>query len=60
MVFPPPSKYQSTIGKGFTPALQRARKPYLVRNALTGFALLGFTAAVCILSLLAVPLFLFR
>ncbi|CAG8446525.1 1712_t:CDS:2 [Diversispora eburnea] len=54
MVFPPPSKYQATTGKGFTPALQRARRPYLVRNVLTGVALLSFTAAVYSYAILAV------
>jgi len=28
-------------------SLYRARQPYLVKNALTGVAILGFSAAVC-------------
>lgn len=29
--------------------MQRARKPFAVRNAVTGLLLLGFCGAVCIL-----------
>ncbi|CAG8448879.1 12563_t:CDS:2 [Acaulospora colombiana] len=42
----PPSKYHASKGHGFTPALQRARRAFLVRNSLTGLLLLGFVGAV--------------
>ncbi|CAG8601859.1 6304_t:CDS:2 [Paraglomus occultum] len=48
-----PSKYQ-TKDSTFTPALQRARRPWLVRNALTGIGLLGFVGAVYAYSMYAV------
>jgi len=42
------SKYQ-TPKLYFTPAMQRARKPFAVKNAITGLLLFGFCGAVCIL-----------
>ncbi|CAH1760952.1 8394_t:CDS:2 [Entrophospora sp. SA101] len=44
-MFPPLSKYQ-TSKLTYTPAFQRARKPFIVRNILTGIILVGFVGAV--------------
>ncbi|PKY13381.1 hypothetical protein RhiirB3_296620, partial [Rhizophagus irregularis] len=38
----------------FTPAMQRARKPFAVKNALTGLLLFGFCGAVFSYSIMAV------
>ncbi|KAI7901451.1 uncharacterized protein BX663DRAFT_553249 [Cokeromyces recurvatus] len=46
--------YSTTKGYGFTPALQRTRKPFAVRNMLTLAGLLTFTGGVYAYSLLAV------
>jgi hypothetical protein len=46
-MFNPLSKYQDQK-LYFTPAMQRARKPFIIRNAVTGMLLLGFCGAVCI------------
>ncbi|CAG8581747.1 14694_t:CDS:2 [Funneliformis caledonium] len=48
-----PLKYQ-TQKILFTPALKRARKPFVVRNAITGMLLLGFCGAVYSYSIMAV------
>ncbi len=45
-----PLKYQNQKLL-FTPAMKRARKPFVLRNAITGMVLLGFCGAVCILRL---------
>ncbi|CAG8540386.1 8796_t:CDS:2 [Acaulospora morrowiae] len=50
----PPSKYHASKGHGFTPALHRARRRFLVRNSVTGLLLLGFVGAVYSYSFLAV------
>ncbi|CAB5335478.1 hypothetical protein RhiirA1_406803 [Rhizophagus irregularis] len=47
------SKYQ-TPKLYFTPAMQRARKPFAVKNALTGLLLFGFCGAVFSYSIMAV------
>ena len=47
-MFPPLSKYQTPKLTNM-PGLQRARKPFIVRNILTGIILVGFVGAVCIL-----------
>ncbi|RIA95813.1 hypothetical protein C1645_816251 [Glomus cerebriforme] len=47
------SKYQNPK-LYFTPAMQRARKPFAVRNAITGMLLLGFCGAVFSYSIVAV------
>ncbi|KAI8339308.1 hypothetical protein BD560DRAFT_485114 [Blakeslea trispora] len=46
--------YSTSKGYGFSPALQRTRKPFAVRNMLTLAGLLTFTASVYSYSLLAV------
>ncbi|KAI8888918.1 hypothetical protein K501DRAFT_282553 [Backusella circina FSU 941] len=46
--------YSTSKGYGFTPALQRTRKPFVVRNMLTLAGLLTFTGSVYAYSLLAV------
>ncbi|CAG8450853.1 13532_t:CDS:2 [Ambispora gerdemannii] len=48
-----PSKYQ-TKTYTFTPALERARRPLRVRNAVTGIFLLGFVGAVYSYSMFAI------
>ncbi|CAG8770450.1 5463_t:CDS:1, partial [Gigaspora rosea] len=45
MVLPPVSQYHQAKGYGQTPALQRARRPFFIRNTITGLLLLGFTGA---------------
>ncbi|CAB4406502.1 unnamed protein product [Rhizophagus irregularis] len=47
------SKYQ-TPKLYFTPAMQRARKPFAVKNAITGLLLFGFCGAVFSYSIMAV------
>jgi hypothetical protein len=39
--------YTQAKGYGFTPALQRTRKPFQARNILTLGALLTFVGGVC-------------
>jgi hypothetical protein len=39
--------YTTSKGYGFTPALQRTRKPFQARNLLTLGALLTFVGGVC-------------
>lgn len=39
--------YSTSKGYGFSPALQRTRKPFAVRNLLTLAGLLTFTGSVC-------------
>lgn len=39
--------YSTSKGYGFSPALQRTRKPFVVRNLLTLAGLLTFTGSVC-------------
>ncbi|CAG8610381.1 32987_t:CDS:2 [Racocetra persica] len=46
MVLLPPSQYHQAKGYSQSPALQRARRPFFVRNVITGLLLLGFTGAV--------------
>ncbi|KAI9314979.1 hypothetical protein BX666DRAFT_438668 [Dichotomocladium elegans] len=46
--------YTQSKGYGFSPALQRTRQPFRMRNALTLLGLLGFTGGVYAYSLLAV------
>ncbi|KAI8645511.1 hypothetical protein BD408DRAFT_411563 [Parasitella parasitica] len=46
--------YSTSKGYGFSPALQRTRKPFVVRNLLTLAGLLTFTGSVYAYSLLAV------
>ncbi|RUS33842.1 hypothetical protein BC938DRAFT_483571 [Jimgerdemannia flammicorona] len=46
--------YTQPKGYGFSPALQRTRKPYRARNAATLLVLAGFTAGVYAYSILAV------
>ncbi|KAI8369270.1 uncharacterized protein BYT42DRAFT_102737 [Radiomyces spectabilis] len=46
--------YSQAKGYGFTPALERTRKPFQVRNVLTLAGLLTFTGGVYAYSLLAV------
>ncbi|RIB09175.1 hypothetical protein C2G38_2209581 [Gigaspora rosea] len=54
MVLPPVSQYHQAKGYGQTPALQRARRPFFIRNTITGLLLLGFTGAVYTYSIMAV------
>ncbi|RGB39654.1 hypothetical protein C1646_754152 [Rhizophagus diaphanus] len=42
------SKYQ-TPKLYFTPAMQRARRPFAVKNAITGLLLFGFCGAILII-----------
>ncbi|CAO3666782.1 unnamed protein product [Umbelopsis ramanniana] len=42
--------YTTSKGYGFTPALQRTRKPFQARNLLTLGALLTFVGGVCVTS----------
>ncbi|CAJ0640785.1 15999_t:CDS:2 [Entrophospora sp. SA101] len=53
-MFPPLSKYQ-TSKLTYTPAFQRARKPFIVRNILTGIILVGFVGAVYDFSDVPIP-----
>ncbi|KAI9247140.1 hypothetical protein BDA99DRAFT_489435 [Phascolomyces articulosus] len=46
--------YTQKKGYGFSPALERTRQPFRVRNMATLFALLGFTGGVYAYSMLAV------
>ncbi|RUS17074.1 hypothetical protein BC937DRAFT_90461 [Endogone sp. FLAS-F59071] len=46
--------YTQPRGYGFTPALQRTRAPYRMRNAATLLGLLGFTVGVYSYAILAV------
>ncbi|KAF1800521.1 hypothetical protein V8B55DRAFT_1535320 [Mucor lusitanicus] len=46
--------YSTSKGYGFSPALQRTRKPFVVRNLLTLAGLVTFTGSVYAYSLLAV------
>ncbi|KAI9366547.1 hypothetical protein BD770DRAFT_312033 [Pilaira anomala] len=46
--------YSTSKGYGFSPALQRTRKPFVVRNLVTLAALLTFTGSVYGYSLYAV------
>ncbi|KAL9536940.1 hypothetical protein MBANPS3_012232 [Mucor bainieri] len=46
--------YSTSKGYGFSPALQRTRKPFVVRNLLTLAGLITFTGSVYAYSLLAV------
>lgn len=39
--------YSESKGYGFTPALQRTRQPFALRNMLTLAGLLTFTGSVC-------------
>lgn len=39
--------YSTKKGYGFSPALERTRKPFAVRNMLTLAGLLTFTGSVC-------------
>lgn len=39
--------YSTSKGYGFTPALQRTRAPFAVRNLITLVGLLTFTGSVC-------------
>lgn len=39
--------YSQSKGYGFSPALERTRKPFAVRNILTLAGLLTFTGSVC-------------
>lgn len=39
--------YSTSKGYGFSPALQRTRKPFVVRNLFTLVGLLTFTGSVC-------------
>ncbi|CAG8811457.1 10482_t:CDS:2, partial [Cetraspora pellucida] len=50
----PPSRYHQAKGYSQSPALQRARRPFFVRNVITGLLLLGFTGAVYTYSIMAV------
>jgi hypothetical protein len=42
--------YTQPKGYGFSPALQRTRQPFAMRNVLTLGALLTFTGSICKLS----------
>ncbi|KAG2235849.1 hypothetical protein BDF21DRAFT_345655 [Thamnidium elegans] len=46
--------YSTSKGYGFSPALQRTRKPFVVRNLITLVGLLTFTGSVYGYSLYAV------
>ncbi|ORX49845.1 hypothetical protein DM01DRAFT_1337976 [Hesseltinella vesiculosa] len=46
--------YSQPKGYGFTPALQRTRKPFAMRNMLTLGGLLAFTCSVYAYSMFAV------
>ncbi|CAG8599998.1 17598_t:CDS:2 [Racocetra fulgida] len=46
--------YHQAKGYSQSPALQRARRPFFVRNVMTGLLLLGFTGAVYTYSIMAV------
>ncbi|KAI8376588.1 hypothetical protein EDC96DRAFT_456064 [Choanephora cucurbitarum] len=46
--------YSTSKGYGFSPALQRTRKPFAARNMLTLAGLITFTTSVYAYSLLAV------
>ncbi|KAI8986346.1 hypothetical protein BDB01DRAFT_849406 [Pilobolus umbonatus] len=46
--------YSTSKGYGFSPALQRTRKPFAVRNLVTLGGLLAFVSGVYTYSLLAV------
>ncbi|KAI8136755.1 hypothetical protein BJV82DRAFT_647088 [Fennellomyces sp. T-0311] len=46
--------YTQKKGYGFSPALERTRQPFRMRNLLTLGALLGFTGGVYAYSMLAV------
>ncbi|KAI9247046.1 hypothetical protein BY458DRAFT_446474 [Sporodiniella umbellata] len=46
--------YSGSKGYGFTPALQRTRQPFVMRNMLTLAGLLTFTGSVYAYSLFAV------
>lgn len=39
--------YSTSKGYGFSPALQRTRKPFVVRNLLTLAGLMTFAGSVC-------------
>ncbi|KAI8991411.1 hypothetical protein BDF20DRAFT_844494 [Mycotypha africana] len=53
----PPTReklYTNPAHGGFSPALQRARKPFVTRNVMTLVGLLTFTSSVYAYSLMAV------